>query len=154
MSVLPKLSSLKFLLLENVCGFEKSSARDLVLTSLTEAGFSVQEFLLCPRQVGVPNSRLRYYLLAKRSSQWSFQTQEDLITDVTCLHKTMNMMEMETEPRTVREYLVKQEEADSLLPEKVLSKHAQVLDIVREDSRVSCCFTSGYFRCVRLLWEW
>ena len=45
MSVLPRLSSLKFLLLENVCGFEKSSARDLVLTSLTEAGFSVQEFL-------------------------------------------------------------------------------------------------------------
>ena len=146
MSVLPRLSSLNFFLLENVFGFERSQARDLVVTSLTAAGFSLQEFLLCPRQIGVPNSRLRYYLLAKRSRDWSFQTQPDLITELTCLQNIINTMQIVTTPRTVKEFLMKQPDGDTLLPEKVLSKHARVLDIIREDSTVSCCFTSGYFR--------
>ena len=146
MSVLPRLSSLKFLLLENVFGFERSQARQLVVTSLAAAGFSLQEFLVCPRQIGVPNSRLRYYLLAKRSPDWSFQTQQELITEVTCLQDILNTMEIETKPRAVKEFLLQPPEEDTLLPEKVLSKHARVLDIIREDNTVSCCFTSGYFR--------
>ena len=146
MSVLPRLPSLKFLLLENVCGFERSEARDLVVEALTASGFSLQEFLLCPRQIGVPNSRLRYYLLAKRNQQWSFQTQEGPITDIAHLQSVLDGTEMITRPRTLKEFLQKQAEGDTLLSEKVLSKHAQVLDIVREDSGVSCCFTSGYFR--------
>ena len=146
MTVLPRLSSLQFLLLENVCGFERSQARELVVTSLTAAGFSLQEFLICPRQIGVPNSRLRYYLLAKRSRDWSFQTQQDLITEVTCLQNILNTMEIVTTPRAVKEFLQNDPDEDTLLPEKVLTKHARVLDIIREDSNLSCCFTSGYFR--------
>ena len=46
MTVLPALPSLRFLLLENVCGFERSEARSLVTTALREAGFSIQEFLV------------------------------------------------------------------------------------------------------------
>ena len=146
MSVLPRLSSLKFLLLENVCGFERSQARELVVSSLTAAGFSLQEFLICPRQIGVPNSRLRYYLLAKRSPDWSFQTQQDLITEVSCLQNILDTMEIVTTPRAVKEFLQNDSDEDTLLPEKVLAKHARVLDIIREDSNLSCCFTSGYFR--------
>ena len=73
-NLLPSLPSLKFLLLENVAGFETSKARDQVSdssfreglsrmtqvkTSLEAAGFECREFLLCPRQIGIPNSRLR-----------------------------------------------------------------------------------------------
>ena len=146
MTLLPRLTSLQFLLLENVGGFERSQARQLVVSSLAAAGFSLQEFLLCPRQIGVPNSRLRYYLLAKRSPDWSFQTQQDLMTEMTCLQHILNTMEIVTKPRALREFLLTQPDEDSLLPEKVLTKHARVLDIIREDSSVSCCFTSGYFR--------
>ena len=146
MRVLPSLSSLRFFLLENVLGFERSQARELVVTSLAAAGFSLQEFLLCPRQIGVPNSRLRYYLLARRSPDWSFQTRRDLITELSCLQHILNTMEIVTTPRAVKEFLLKQPDEDTLLPEKVLAKHARVLDIIREDSTVSCCFTAGYFR--------
>ncbi|XP_018026277.1 tRNA (cytosine(38)-C(5))-methyltransferase [Hyalella azteca] len=52
------------LLLENVKGFETSSSRNLVTRALRNRGYLFQEFLLCPSQLGVPNSRLRYYLLA------------------------------------------------------------------------------------------
>ncbi len=47
-------------------GFEHSAARDLLTFALRDSGFAVREFLLSPPQIGVPNSRLRYYLLARR----------------------------------------------------------------------------------------
>ena len=59
MTVLPALPSLRFLLLENVCGFERSEARSLVTSALRAAGFSIQEFLVCPRQLGIPNRRFQ-----------------------------------------------------------------------------------------------
>ena len=60
MEVLPKIECIKYLLLENVFGFEKSGSRDLVVSTLKAADFHFQEFLLCPRLLGIPNSRLRF----------------------------------------------------------------------------------------------
>uniref|UniRef100_A0A2P2HXY1 tRNA (cytosine(38)-C(5))-methyltransferase n=1 Tax=Hirondellea gigas TaxID=1518452 RepID=A0A2P2HXY1_9CRUS len=59
------------ILLENVKGFETSHARDQLLQVLDCRGYTYQEFLLCPTQLGVPNSRLRYYLLAVREGKSS-----------------------------------------------------------------------------------
>ncbi|KAK7080674.1 tRNA (cytosine-5-)-methyltransferase [Halocaridina rubra] len=53
------------ILLENVVGFEKSLARERLLEMLSKRNYTWQEFLLSPTQFGIPNSRLRYYLLAK-----------------------------------------------------------------------------------------
>ncbi|KFP73789.1 tRNA (cytosine(38)-C(5))-methyltransferase, partial [Apaloderma vittatum] len=55
----------KYLLLENVKGFESSSARNELLQTLQTCGFKYQEFLLSPTCLGIPNSRLRYFLIAK-----------------------------------------------------------------------------------------
>lgn len=55
-----------FLLMENVQGFETSHTREHFVGILRRLGYSVQEFLLSPNQFGIPNSRLRFYLLAKR----------------------------------------------------------------------------------------
>ena len=146
MSVLPRLESVQYLLLENVSGFERSEARDLVTSSLTEAGFSLQEFLVCPRQLGIPNSRLRYYLLAKKENVWSFSTSSQIETDFRPLEEHICKLGLETKPKTLEKYLSEDVEDSFLVPDKVLSKHAKVLDIVRPDSNISCCFTSGYFR--------
>ncbi|XP_071514874.1 tRNA (cytosine(38)-C(5))-methyltransferase [Panulirus ornatus] len=54
------------LLLENVAGFETSLAREKLIDALRKRNYIWQEFLLSPTQLGVPNSRLRYYLLAKQ----------------------------------------------------------------------------------------
>ena len=56
----------QFLLAENVQGFESSHTREHFVGILKNLDFVIQEFLLSPAQFGVPNSRLRYYLLAKR----------------------------------------------------------------------------------------
>ena len=40
--------------------------RQRIVTTLGECGYSLEEFLLDPRQIGLPNARLRYYLLATR----------------------------------------------------------------------------------------
>ncbi|NXN83438.1 TRDMT methyltransferase, partial [Bombycilla garrulus] len=66
LDILPRLQKLpKYLLLENVKGFESSSARNKLLQTLATCGFKYQEFLLSPTCLGIPNSRLRYFLIAK-----------------------------------------------------------------------------------------
>ena len=151
MTVLPQVESIKYLILENVFGFEKSEARDLVISTLTEAGFSLQEFLVCPRQLGIPNSRLRYYLLAKKEKVWSFSTSSEIMKDFSHLMENLTSFGLDTKPKSLVTYLSQDNEDCYLVPYKVLSKHAKVLDIIRPDSVMSCCFTSGYFRFVILV---
>jgi len=151
MSVLPQVASIKYLLLENVCGFEKSKAREMVISSLQSAGFEIQEFLICPRQIGIPNSRLRYYLLAKRGEkvQWSFDKSESLIQNFDSLSFSLEDMNIcKDSQERVADHLDTDKEVieEVMVPEKVLAKFSKVLDIVRKDNLVSCCFTAGYYR--------
>eukprot|EP00906_Rhabdomonas_costata_P007922 RCo011320 len=57
----------RFLLLENVAGFEASETHRRACGVLLSRGFQIQEFLLTPRQLGVPYQRLRFFLLARLS---------------------------------------------------------------------------------------
>ncbi|NWT79701.1 TRDMT methyltransferase, partial [Lanius ludovicianus] len=81
LDILPRLQKLpKYLLLENVKGFESSSARNELLQTLTTCGFKYQEFLLSPTCLGIPNSRLRYFLIAKLHHEpFSFQSPGQVI---------------------------------------------------------------------------
>ncbi|KAK4297740.1 hypothetical protein Pmani_029859 [Petrolisthes manimaculis] len=54
------------ILLENVAGFETSLARERLVEVLDARNYNWQEYLLSPTKFGVPNSRLRYYMLAKQ----------------------------------------------------------------------------------------
>ena len=58
----------KFLLLENVEGFEESRSRELLVQTLKERGYSYLEFILSPNQFRIPNQRDRYYLIARQTS--------------------------------------------------------------------------------------
>ncbi|XP_022436307.1 tRNA (cytosine(38)-C(5))-methyltransferase isoform X2 [Delphinapterus leucas] len=42
--------------------------RDLLIQTIGNCGFQYQEFLLSPTSLGIPNSRLRYFLIAKLQS--------------------------------------------------------------------------------------
>ena len=83
MSLIPKLSCPpNYILMENVQGFETSHTRSEFVETLAAAGYVCQEFLLSPSQFGVPNSRLRYYLLAKRKPlKFSLSSAEQPIRD-------------------------------------------------------------------------
>ncbi|KAL8272655.1 hypothetical protein Esti_003443 [Eimeria stiedai] len=57
------------LFLENVRGFEASETRERMQQVLRARNYYVEEYLLSPTQLGVPNTRVRYYCLAVRQQQ-------------------------------------------------------------------------------------
>ncbi|XP_061442462.1 tRNA (cytosine(38)-C(5))-methyltransferase isoform X2 [Rhineura floridana] len=83
LDILPRLAKLpKYLLVENVKGFETSSARNELIQTLEKCGFTYQEFLLSPTCLGIPNSRLRYFLIARlQSEHFPFQAPGKILTD-------------------------------------------------------------------------
>ncbi|KAM9230177.1 tRNA (cytosine(38)-C(5))-methyltransferase [Dugong dugon] len=83
LDILPRLQKLpKYILLENVKGFEVSSTRDLLIQTIENCGFQYQEFLLSPTSLGIPNSRLRYFLIAKLQSEpLPFQAPGQVLTE-------------------------------------------------------------------------
>lgn len=82
LDILPRLLKLpKYILLENVKGFEASSARDSLIQTLEKCGYQYQEFLLTPTCLGIPNSRLRYFLIAKlKPETFYFPTTHQILT--------------------------------------------------------------------------
>lgn len=94
-----------YILVENVQGFECSEARIELITTLKETGYTHRELLVSPLQFGIPNSRLRYYLLAKLlphkfkfdssgvGREWPIQ-EITRLTDISTKHeKTANKLE-------------------------------------------------------------
>merc|ERR1712212_610523 len=54
-----------YVVVENVFGFESSSTHQTLMETLDRCGFRWREFLLTPTQFGIPNSRLRYFLIGR-----------------------------------------------------------------------------------------
>ncbi|XP_050406035.1 tRNA (cytosine(38)-C(5))-methyltransferase [Patella vulgata] len=69
------------ILVENVKGFELSEARQCLINTLQANSYYFQEFLLTPLQFGIPNCRLRYYLIAK-SKCFNFEVTDMPITEI------------------------------------------------------------------------
>uniref|UniRef100_A0A672RHM6 tRNA (cytosine-5-)-methyltransferase-like n=1 Tax=Sinocyclocheilus grahami TaxID=75366 RepID=A0A672RHM6_SINGR len=54
--------------------------RDALLKTLREFDYSFQEFLISPTSLGIPNSRLRYFLIARRPpGSFSFPTSAEVL---------------------------------------------------------------------------
>ncbi|VDQ09700.1 unnamed protein product [Trichobilharzia regenti] len=56
------------IILENVKGFEHSEPWRRLIEVLNTSGYEYQQFLLSPLQFGIPNCRLRFYLVARLPS--------------------------------------------------------------------------------------
>ncbi|XP_073946888.1 tRNA (cytosine(38)-C(5))-methyltransferase-like [Choristoneura fumiferana] len=132
--ILSELDNVEYILMENVKGFECSAVRDLFINKLQECEFVYQEFLVCPSTVGVPNSRLRYYCLARRNSTWTFKRKDEI----------MNRLPKDfDEPFALSEIIEDSVPDKHLVPDKLL-KRANIFDVCYKDSRRSCCFTKAY----------
>ncbi|XP_030849339.1 tRNA (cytosine(38)-C(5))-methyltransferase isoform X1 [Strongylocentrotus purpuratus] len=55
-----------YLLVENVKGFDTSETRNFLVETLQKCNYVFQEFLLSPMNIGIPNQRVRYFMLAKQ----------------------------------------------------------------------------------------
>uniref|UniRef100_A0A8V0XJE2 tRNA (cytosine(38)-C(5))-methyltransferase n=1 Tax=Gallus gallus TaxID=9031 RepID=A0A8V0XJE2_CHICK len=174
LDILPRLQKCpKYLLLENVKGFESSSARNELLRTLETCGFKYQEFLLSPTCLGIPNSRLRYFLIAKLHQEPFFfhvpgqiltrlpdqnleELSKDKVVDKTgsSFPSGEKSLDSNTSPDCSSKkgplpkgaFLFKLETAEQMyfLAPKSLVRYAFLLDIVKPTCRRSTCFTKGY----------
>lgn len=127
----------RYLALENVAPFESSDARDLLLGALERAGYeSVVEQVLCPSELGVPNRRPRYYLLASRGGVLQNDAFESPSTS--------------REGKRLAHYVTADalEQDGLLLDEEQAWRYRHAIHIVEahDPDAVTTCFTSAYGR--------
>ena len=165
----------KRVLVENVVGFENSATRDALVKTLG-GEYHVEEFVRAsPRTLGVPNTRERYYLLAKRKELGGFP---DVATAALPFARfgesetEAGEIRFEQEPRRevqpVGAYLrlsvplstKKNDESDATarkpsrdgaslaVPASAAAKYWRWFDVVTPSSLGSQCFTAGYGKTV------
>jgi tRNA (cytosine38-C5)-methyltransferase len=131
------------ILIENVKGFAESATRNLVVRSLETCGFAIKELRMSPMQLGLPNQRMRYFLLAKRRPLEFRGEPSELCRSAACLACHLGP--------TVQSYLDRQASeslGEFLVPRHTILSHGLKFDIVRRDSAKTMCFTKGYSRLV------
>lgn len=121
----------RYLALENVPGFRGSKVHARLLETLERAGYgAVHERLLCPSELGVPNRRRRYYLVASR---------ERLLP---------SSRAPSAGPGPLREFLDSDPDPELAVDDEVLRRYEGALHLVdpRDPSALTSCFTSAYGR--------
>jgi tRNA (cytosine38-C5)-methyltransferase len=94
-----------------------------------------QECLLSPHQFGIPNTRWRYFLMAKQNDS---QALLPPIVDVATSSSSANLQMYLDESSSIP--------VDLYLEDRLLWSHGYVLDVVQPSSMRSCCFTKAYSR--------
>lgn len=159
LSLIPQIKTLKYILLENVKGFEKSEMRNAVLKCINTSGFNYKELILSPCQFGIPNTRYRYYLLAKKNnlefcfdqSVLNFELSDSILkilpkSKYNLLTKKSCTQNSKTDKNcyTLENILEHVEGSQYLIPKKLLEKRVWLMDIRTSQSNGSCCFTKAY----------
>ncbi|KAI8927577.1 S-adenosyl-L-methionine-dependent methyltransferase [Entophlyctis helioformis] len=144
--------------LENVPNFEVSESRRRLVLALEARGYTIQEFLVTPLQLGIPYDRRRYYLAAWLSDEPSaaddtktpYLDRCQISTTLPSLDPTAQSQlqsHTEPEPRQLSEYLEHdlQDDTPFVVAEQVLLKSAGFrFDLVKPSDRRSACFTKAY----------
>ncbi|KAJ2742456.1 hypothetical protein GGI20_004471 [Coemansia sp. BCRC 34301] len=164
LQLLPRLAHTPdYLLLENVMNFENSRSRTVLVSTLGELGFRVNEFLLSPVQLSIPNNRQRYFLVARREwpcpgkeglddvqQAWAAankqRTDEYLLRGRDAIHTELPLGQVAV-ARPLASYIDVAANDDSSLfvPEVYILKRMNLeFDIVRASSEVTSTFTKAY----------
>ncbi|KAK8808500.1 hypothetical protein WA158_008401 [Blastocystis sp. Blastoise] len=160
----------KYILLENVEGFEVSESHRLFVEALSLCHYYYQEYILSPNQFQVPNQRDRFFIIA-RTTPFSPVPNDICIinhimrqipkdqdcTSIVYINGTAEMGTKESEElwkhlnskcKYVDDYLEFKEECPEDSPysvhTSVLTKSGSALDIVSPLSQHTCCFTKSY----------
>lgn len=168
LDILPHLETVSFILMENVVGFETSEMRNAFTKALKNCDFYFREFILSPESIKIPNSRSRYYLLAKKCTNFSFGSENDIVITIqlqfllmiypssylliflqmTSFPNSSCDIEMSVQEKTLYPYLEKdmsdEDLARYLLTDKTLLKYWRILDVRQTSDTSSCCFTKAY----------
>jgi site-specific DNA-cytosine methylase len=117
--------------LENVLGFAGSRAHQLARDVLDRAGYTTRETTLCPTELGIPNRRPRFYLLASREALpgWSLR---------------------QGPPVALKDMLDTQPSPALWCDPELERRYAGALHVVDATDSTACtaCFTSAYGRSI------
>ncbi|XP_075156626.1 tRNA (cytosine(38)-C(5))-methyltransferase [Haematobia irritans] len=136
--LLPQCANVQYILMENVKGFEESLAREKYIDALDKCGYYYREFILTPTQMGVPNTRHRYYCVARKKKDFAFPAGKiwtDLPTGIDNNYEVLSLKNILEKDELCTDYL---------LDEKVLKRRVWLLDIVTRDAENTMCFTKAY----------
>ncbi|KAJ3131017.1 C-5 cytosine-specific DNA methylase [Irineochytrium annulatum] len=127
------------MMLENVLGFELSDSYRDVMDALAARGYVAQGFIANPTTLGIPNSRPRFYLLAKRGAAFVDPSLDGKVTrDPEFIpRKPLSPISAYLEPAA-------DEDAGLEIGRAMLWKQGAAFDFVRAEGMRSCCFTKNY----------
>ena len=116
--------------LENVPGFQGSRAHERLTAILDRCGYEVAERLLCPTELGIPNRRRRFYLVASRAGLAGWQPLAP------------------APPRPLAEFLDHEIALELLVEPALVARYERAADVVDADDpeAVAATFTSAYGR--------
>jgi hypothetical protein len=128
-----------YLFLENVPGFATSRAHVLLTGTLERAGYTWRETLLCPSDLGWPNRRNRFYLLAAHRDAEPLRPE----APVEAVYGEVSVADLVDPARHGDPALA--------VDPDLARRYAGALDVVRPSSTdpadaVTACFTSAYGR--------
>ncbi|CAG8463206.1 283_t:CDS:2 [Funneliformis caledonium] len=148
--MLSKMSSPPtYILIENVKGFEESDTRNTLVTQLKNCNYNYQELFITPVQLGIPNSRLRYYMLAKKQPLiLKGSDRSKIFYHIPCSSYNQPLSS-DLIIRPIDDFLHDDVNYEKYsVPNETLIKYGKLFDIVKPSSRRSCCFTKGYYHYV------
>eukprot|EP01062_Namystynia_karyoxenos_P010693 TRINITY_DN13802_c1_g1_i1.p1 TRINITY_DN13802_c1_g1~~TRINITY_DN13802_c1_g1_i1.p1 ORF type:complete len:456 (+),score=102.34 TRINITY_DN13802_c1_g1_i1:72-1370(+) len=143
----------RMLFVENVRNFESSHTRWALLRALSDLRYSVRERLLSPVQLGVPNSRLRYYLTAWLPPSGEPSPSSTILTELPAstpagdpptLAEFLARAQRERPPLWIPDSGSEAEAALRLTVDQLRRPQTKVIDVVLPSSKRCCCFTKGY----------
>ncbi|XP_017012000.2 tRNA (cytosine(38)-C(5))-methyltransferase [Drosophila takahashii] len=135
--LIPECQDLRFILMENVKGFESSQARNQFIEALEKSGFHWREFILTPTQFNVPNTRYRYYCIARKDQDFPFPGGK-------IWEEMPGSKAQDQKLSQISEILEENVSPGFLVPDDVLTKRVLVMDIIHPTQSRSMCFTKGY----------
>ncbi len=140
-----------YFFLENVKNFETSEANKMLTDILIKKNYSFLQFLLSPIQFNIPNTRLRFYLIASKIKK--FEIQEEYLNNINNIIKDKNLIfhNLNSEKKDIKNFLNIDKEKDKLinssyyLSKEILSKkNCLSMDIALLKNYSTNCFTKGY----------
>ncbi|HEY9680430.1 MAG TPA: DNA cytosine methyltransferase [Oculatellaceae cyanobacterium] len=129
----------RIVFLENVRGFQNSHGHQLLLETLSKAGYSYIEVQLCATNFGTPMRRPRHFVIASFNHELIGLTSE------------LSSPNDSGVARPLKEFLDSNYSSSLILPHEQFEKYQDCINVVDPfdvDTEAVCiCFTKGYYRC-------
>lgn len=143
LSLLPEALP-RYLIVENVVGFESSRTFKKLKSRLDENGYRHRLVKLCTTDFNVPMRRPRVFVVASRQTRDRCDPEE-----MACSEGTMPSFSEYRDERTLVDYLGDLDNPAYNVNPSIIERYRQVMNIVDpfDPETVLICFTRGYFRC-------